>query len=87
MENISIYEPNLSEVYSQILEISNNEIILAHGSIDLYVEDATYYRETKVQWVVTYTRPEFDYYKYKETLSLKEAFDVYLKFDLNARGM
>lgn len=87
MNKTPTYEPDISEAYKQILSIDRECITLKHGEIDLYIEDATYHSYTKKSWAVEYKRPDLDYFKYGEADSLQKAFEMYLKWDTNAKGM
>ena len=87
MKNALTYEPDISEAYKQILSIDRECITLKHGEIDLYIEDATYHSYTKKSWSVEYKIPDSDYFKYGEADSLQKAFEMYLKWDTNAKGM
>lgn len=87
MKDIPVYKPEISEVYKQISSIDGERIRLKNGEIDLDIEDATYHSYTRKTWTVEYSRPDLDYFKYGEASSLQKAFEMYLKWDINARGI
>lgn len=87
MRDVPVYRPDISEAYKQIISIDGECIKLKSGEIDLDIVDATYHSYTRKTWSVEYSRPDLDYFKYGEASSLQKAFEMYLKWDINARGI
>lgn len=69
------------------MRFDKNIIELEHGDITLDLVYGDSYNPPKIEFDVQYSRSELGYFKFKTFDNLEDAYNQYLKWHENAKGM